>query len=189
MSHASPSEASGPTYLWLATVPLSLFLLLAWGLVSHPLPWRVEVPWVPSLSVSLAFRIDGLSAQMLALITGIGAWIFVYASGYLAHEPRRGRLFVVLLLFMLAMIGAVSADNVILLFLFWELTSLTSFLLVGFNHADAQARAAARQALLVTMGGGLALLGGLLLLAQMAGILDAVRHRRRRAGADAATRA
>jgi len=169
VSHASHLEASGPTYLWLATVPLTLFLLLAWGFASHPLPWQIDVPWVPSLAVSLAFRIDGLSAQMLALITGIGTWIFVYASGYLAHEPRRGRLFVVLLLFMLAMIGAVSADNVILLFLFWELTSLTSFLLVGFNHTDAQARAAARQALLVTMGGGLALLGGLLLLAQMAG--------------------
>ena len=88
-----------------------------------------------------------------------------------------------LLLFMLAMIGAVTADNLILLFLFWELTSLTSFLLVGFNHEDAQARAAARQALLVTMGGGLALLGGLILLAQMAGVLDAFRHRRRRPGA------
>jgi multicomponent Na+:H+ antiporter subunit A len=93
VSHASHLEASGPTYLWLATVPLTLFLLLAWGLASYPLPWRVDVPWIPSLSVSLAFRIDGLSAQMLALITGIGAWIFVYASGYLAHEPRRGRLF------------------------------------------------------------------------------------------------
>lgn len=169
MSHASHLEASGPTYLWLATVPLTLFLLLAWGLASYPLPWRFDMPWVPSLAISLAFRIDGLSAQMLALITGIGTWIFVYASGYLVHEPRRGRLFLVLLLFMLAMIGAVSTDNVILLFLFWELTSLTSFLLVGFNHADVQARAAARQALLVTMGGGLALLGGLLLLAQMAG--------------------
>jgi multicomponent Na+:H+ antiporter subunit A len=121
------------------------------------------------MAVSLAFRIDGLSAQMLALITGIGTWIFVYASGYLAHEPRRGRLLIVLLLFMLAMIGAVSADNVILLFVFWELTSLTSFLLVGFNHTDTHARAAARQALLITMGGGLALLGGLVLLAQISG--------------------
>ena len=169
MGHAHATADDGPTWLWLAAVPLALFGLLAWGLVRFALPWQFDLQWVPSLSVSLAFRIDGLSAQMLALITGIGTWIFVYASGYLAHEPRRGRLFVVLLLFMLAMIGAVSADNVILLFLFWELTSLTSFLLVGFNHADAQARAAARQALLVTMGGGLALLGGLLLLAQMAG--------------------
>lgn len=169
MSHASHLEASGPTYLWLAAVPLTLFLLLAWGLASYSLPWRVDVPWVPSLAISLAFRIDGLSAQMLALITGIGAWIFVYASGYLAHEPRRGRLFAVLLLFMLAMIGAVTADNLIVLFLFWELTSITSFLLVGFNHEQATARAAARQALLITMGGGLALLGGLVLLGQMAG--------------------
>jgi multicomponent Na+:H+ antiporter subunit A len=169
VSHTSHLEASGPTYLWLATVPLSLFLLLAWGLASHPLPWRFDVPWVPSLGVSLAFRIDGLSAQMLALITGIGTWIFVYASGYLAHEPRRGQLFAVLILFMLAMIGAVTADNLIVLFLFWELTSITSFLLVGFNHEQAPARAAARQALLITMGGGLALLGGLVILGQMAG--------------------
>jgi len=146
-----------------------LFLLLAWGLAQHPLPWRFETGWVASLGVSLAFRVDGLSALMLALITGIGTWVFVYASGYLAHEPRRRGLFLVLLLFMLAMIGAVTADNLILLFLFWELTSLTSFLLVGFKHEDAQARAAARQALLVTMGGGLALLGGLVLLGQMAG--------------------
>lgn len=169
MSHAAHSEASGPTYLWLATVPLTLFLLLAWGLASYPLPWRVDMPWVPSLAISLAFRIDGLSAQMLALITGIGTWIFVYASGYLAHEPRRGQLFAVLILFMLAMIGAVTADNLIVLFLFWELTSITSFLLVGFNHEQAPARAAARQALLITMGGGLALLGGLVILGQMAG--------------------
>jgi len=169
MSHTKHSHEGGPTYLWLAVIPFSLFLLLVWGLVQHPLPWQFDAQWVPSLAISLAFRVDGLGAQMLALITGIGAGIFVYASGYLVHEPRRGRLFAVLLLFMLAMIGAVTADNLILLFLFWELTSLTSFLLVGFNHEQADARAAARQALLVTMGGGLALLGGLLLLGQMAG--------------------
>ncbi len=169
MSHATHPAAGGPTCLWLAAAPLSLFLLLAWGLTHHALPWHVDASWVPSLGLSLGFRVDGLSAQMLALITGIGTWIFVYASGYLAHEPRRGRLLGVLLLFMLAMVGAVTADNLILLFLFWELTSITSFLLVGFNHEQAAARAAARQALLVTMGGGLALLGGLVLLGQMAG--------------------
>lgn len=169
MSQVSHSPAHGPTYLWLAGVPLALFLLLAWGLAHYDLPWRGEVSWIPSLGVSLAFRIDGLSAQMLALITGIGTWIFVYASGYLAHEPRRGQLFAILTLFMLAMIGAVTADNLVVLFLFWELTSMTSFLLVGFNHEQASARAAARQALLITMGGGLALLGGLVLLGQMAG--------------------
>ena len=177
MSQASHKHAGGPTYLWLAAIPFSLFLLLAWGLTRVPLPWCFDAQWVPSLAISLAFRIDGLAAQMLALITGIGTWIFIYASGYLAHEACRGRLLFVLLLFMLAMIGAVSADNVILLLLFWALLLLvrkktrwlTSFLLVGFNHEDTHARAAARQALLVTMGGGLALLGGLLLLGQMAG--------------------
>lgn len=163
---AAPSE---PAYRWTALIPLTLFVLLAWGLTHHALPWRFSAVWVPSLGLSLDFRIDGLSAQMLALITGVGTAVLVYASGYLAHTPRRGRLFLVLILFMLAMIGAVSADNVILLFLFWELTSLTSYLLVGFNHADVHARASARQALLVTMGGGLALLGGLVLLGQMAG--------------------
>jgi multicomponent Na+:H+ antiporter subunit A len=159
---------SGPSYLWTAALPLSLFLLLIWGLQYHPLPWSYHITWIDSLDVSLAFRIDGLAAQMLVLITGIGTLVFLYASGYLAHEPHRGRLFAVLLSFMVAMIGAVTADNLILLFVFWELTSLTSFLLVGFKHEDIHARAAARQALLVTMGGGLALLGGLLLLGQMA---------------------
>ena len=170
MSHAVPDHHgdSGSSYLWTAALPLSLFLFLIWGLWYHPLPWSYHLTWINSLDISLAFRIDGLAAQMLVLITGIGTLVLIYASGYLAHEPHRGRLFAVLLSFMLAMIGAVTADNLILLFVFWELTSITSFLLVGFNHEDLHARAAARQALLVTMGGGLALLGGLVLLGQMA---------------------
>jgi multicomponent Na+:H+ antiporter subunit A len=154
----------GHAGLWVALLPLALFSGLAWGLLHFELPWRADLAWVPSLGVSLAFRVDGLSAQMLALITGIGTLVFVYASGYLAHEARRGRLLGVLLLFMLAMIGAVTADNLIVLFLFWEL-----ILLVGFKHDDVHARAAARQALLVTLGGGLALLGGFVLLAHIAG--------------------
>jgi multicomponent Na+:H+ antiporter subunit A len=166
----SHQHAAGPSYLWAALLPLTAFLALVWGLGQHALPWSLTLDWAPSLGLAAAFRVDGLTAQMLALITGIGTLIFIYANGYLAHEPRRGRLFGMLLLFMLAMIGAVTADNLILLFLFWELTSLTSFLLVGWKHEDAQARAAARQALLITLGGGLALLGGLILLAQIAGV-------------------
>ncbi len=163
------SHADGPSYLWAALLPLTAFLALVWGINQHALPWSLTLDWAPSLGLAAAFRVDGLAAQMLALITGIGTLVFIYASGYLAHEPRRGRLFGMLLLFMLAMIGAVTADNLILLFLFWELTSLTSFLLVGWKHEDEQARASARQALLITLGGGLALLGGLILLAQIAG--------------------
>ncbi|MCW5580350.1 MAG: DUF4040 domain-containing protein [Luteimonas sp.] len=166
---ATANHGRGHAGLWIALLPLALFSALAWGLLHVELPWRVDLAWIPALGVSFAFRVDGLSAQMLALITGIGTLVFVYASGYLAGEARRGRLLGVLLLFMLAMIGAVTADNLIVLFLFWELTSLTSFLLVGYKHDDAHARAAARQALLVTMGGGLALLGGFVLLARSAG--------------------
>lgn len=172
MSHAtdSPQLSNGRAWLWLVLLPLSLFSALVWGLMNHSeaLPWQFSLPWIPSLDINLAFRIDGLSAQMLALITGIGTLVFIYAVGYLDHEPRRGRLFLVLPIFMFAMIGAVTANDIFLLFLFWELTSVTSFLLVGFNHTDRTARESARQALLITMGGGLALLGGLILLSQMA---------------------
>jgi multicomponent Na+:H+ antiporter subunit A len=164
-------DAHAPSYRWIpaAFLPLSLFGALVWALVQHDLPWAWSATWVASLGLDLAFRVDALSAQMLVLITGVGALVFVYAAGYLAHEPRRGSLFGVLSLFMLAMIGAVSADHVLLLFLFWELTSVTSFLLVGFKHTDEKARESARQALLITLGGGLSLLGGLLLLAQISG--------------------
>ena len=153
----------------MALLPLAGFIALVWGLLNHPLPWHGSLDWIPSLGVSFAVNIDGLSSQFLALILGIGTLVFVYASGYMAGEPRRGRLFLILILFMLAMVGAVSADHLLVLFLFWELTSLTSFLLAGFYHDDERARAAARQALLVTMGGGLALLAAILLLADMAG--------------------
>ena len=156
-------------WLAVALLPLCFFLLLVWGLSEHPLPWHFSLPWIPSMDIALAFHIDGLGAQMLALITGIGTLVFIYAAGYLDHEPRRGQIFLVLPLFMLAMMGAVSADNIVVLFVFWELTSVTSFLLVGFNHQDVAARDSARQALLVTMAGGLALLGGLMLLAHTTG--------------------
>ena len=160
---------SRSSWLWLTILPLAFFASLVAGLIWLPLPWHFDMPWVPSLDVSIALRVDGLTALMLLLITGIGTLVFVYAVGYLSHTPDRHRIFLLLPLFMLAMIGAVSADDVILLFVFWELTSITSFLLVGFKHTDTETRDAARQALFVTMGGGIAMLGGLLLLGDMAG--------------------
>lgn len=166
---AAHAPGWGSRFLWVALLPLAGFAGLVWGLLHHPLPWRGAWTWVPSLGVELAVHVDGLSAQFLALITGIGALVCVYASGYLAHEPRRGRLFLILLAFMAAMIGAVSADHLLIVFVFWELTSLTSFLLVGFHHEDEAARNAARQALLVTLSGGLALLAAILLLGDIAG--------------------
>jgi formate hydrogenlyase subunit 3/multisubunit Na+/H+ antiporter MnhD subunit len=150
-------------------LPLSAFAALSWWVAVRPLPFTGSVPWVPALGVSLAWRIDGLSALLLLLITGIGAAVFVYAAGYLHGHTQLRRLYVLLTLFMLSMIGCVLADDLVLLFVCWELTGLTSFLLVGFDHENAAARKAARQAFLVTGSGGLALRAGVILIGDAAG--------------------
>jgi len=130
---------------------------------------RHGVPWVPSLGVSLSFYLDGLSLLFALLITGIGTFIVIYSGGYLKGHPDLGRFYLVILLFMASMLGLVLADNIVTLFVMWELTSLTSYLLIGFNHTEFRSRRAATQALIVTAGGGLALLAGLILLAGMGG--------------------
>jgi multicomponent Na+:H+ antiporter subunit A len=125
--------------------------------------------WIPSLGVAAAFRADGLSLLFALLITGIGTAVFLYASLYLKKYPRLPRFYAVLTLFMAAMLGAVLADDLLLLVVFWELTSLTSFLLIGFSPEQAMSRRAAQQGLLVTVGGGLAMLAGVILLGQITG--------------------
>jgi multicomponent Na+:H+ antiporter subunit A len=134
--------------------------------------YRSRHDWVPSLGVSLSFTLDGLSLLFALLITGVGALVLVYAGGYLAGHPLLGRLYAFLLTFMASMLGLVLSDNVLTLFVFWELTSISSYLLIGFDHERREARAAALQALLVTGGGGLALLAGLLLLGHAGGSLE-----------------
>ncbi len=125
--------------------------------------------WAPSLGVRLTFYLDGLSLLFALLICGIGALICIYAGGYLAGHKDLGRFYLYLLLFMGAMLGLVLAGNLLALFVFWELTSISSYLLIGFEHEEREARGAALQALLVTGGGGLALLAGLVLLGQVGG--------------------
>ena len=132
----------------------------------------VHQRWVPSLGVDLSFYVDGLALTLALLISGVGALVLIYAGGYLAGHPQLGRLYALLLMFMASMLGLVTADNLLALFVFWELTSLASYLLVGFDHERAEARAAALQALLITGGGGLVLLAGLLLLGQAGGSLE-----------------
>jgi multicomponent Na+:H+ antiporter subunit A len=122
-----------------------------------------------TLGIGGGLKLDGLSLVFALLITGIGALIFIFTHGYLSDDPRQKRLVTILVLFMTAMLGAVTADDVIVLFVFWELTSLTSFFLVGYKHEQLKARKAALQALLVTGSGGLALLAGLILVAIAAG--------------------
>lgn len=155
----------------LALLPAGLTLWFASFLpeVATGGPILFEYPWVPGLDVGLTFLLDGLSLLFALLIAGIGTFIVIYAGGYLADHPDLRRFYVVILAFMASMLGLVLASNLIALFVFWELTSITSYLLIGFDHEDEKARKAALQGLIVTVGGGLALLAGFVLLATAGG--------------------
>ncbi|MFT2009437.1 putative monovalent cation/H+ antiporter subunit A [Pontibacter sp. 13R65] len=120
--------------------------------------------WAPSLNINLHFYLDGLSLFFALLVTGFGTLIMTYAGGYLKGDNLLGRFYLYLTLFMVAMTGVVLSGNIFCLFVFWELTSLSSYLLIGYKHAKEESRKSALQALLVTGGGGLALMAGLLLM-------------------------
>ncbi|NTE33848.1 putative monovalent cation/H+ antiporter subunit A [Agrobacterium tumefaciens] len=126
--------------------------------------------WVPSFNLSFSWFIDGLSLTFALLITGIGLLIVLYAGGYMKGHPQQGRFLSFLLLFMGAMLGVVVSDSLLMLFVFWELTSITSFLLIGFDHERPASRRAALQALVVTGGGGLLLLAGLIFIWDISGV-------------------
>ncbi|WP_166335453.1 putative monovalent cation/H+ antiporter subunit A [Sphingobacterium chungjuense] len=127
------------------------------------------LPWVPSMDINFAFRLDGLSLLFALLISGIGSAIFVYAIKYLKGHPYFDRFFGYLCLFMAAMLGVVLSDNIFSLFIFWELTSISSFFLIGFNNDSDESRKSALRALTVTGMGGFFLLAGLTLLGNIAG--------------------
>ncbi|QVL43160.1 MAG: monovalent cation/H+ antiporter subunit A [Alcanivorax sp.] len=128
-----------------------------------------SLQWLPSLGLDLAFRLDGLALMFAMLVLGIGLLIILYARYYLSADEKAGRFYAYLLLFMGAMLGVVTSDNLLLLVVFWELTSLSSFLLIGFWSHNSGARKGARMALTVTGLGGLALLAGVLLIGQVVG--------------------
>lgn len=132
----------------------------------------VSLAWAPSLGLSLSFTLDGLGLLFATLITGIGALVVLYASHYLDGHPQAPRFYATLFAFMGAMLGVSASDNVLALFVFWELTGFTSFLLIGFDHDRPAARAAALQALIVTGAGGLALLGAAVLLIDIGGTVS-----------------
>ncbi|MBF0694720.1 MAG: putative monovalent cation/H+ antiporter subunit A [Flavobacterium sp.] len=155
----------------LSILPLSLF---AYFLLQLPQIRAGSVlleshQWVPSLNINADFRLDGLSLLFSLLITGIGTLIFVYASSYLRGHKFLDRFYGYLCLFMSAMLGMVLSDNILLLFVFWELTSISSFFLIGFNNDSSASRKSAITALSITGMGGFFLLAGLILLSQVAG--------------------
>jgi multicomponent K+:H+ antiporter subunit A len=156
-----------------AVTGLSLIVLLSEvpAVYSGRVP-QMSIGWLPQLGLSLSFFVDGLGFFFAALILAIGLLIILYARFYLHRSDSLGRFFCYLLLFQGSMLGIVLSDNILLLVVFWELTSLSSFLLIGYwSHLPAS-RAGALLALAVTGGGGLALMGGMLLLGHIAGTFE-----------------
>lgn len=160
---------------------LSVAILPAWSLILVLMyagdifdgqSIRQTIEWIPAMGLDLSFRLDGLSLLFLLLILGIGLLVILYARYYLSSKDSMGQFYSYLILFMSAMVGIVISNNLIQLWMFWELTSISSFLLISFWSHKSDARKGARMALTVTGAGGLALLAGLLMLGNMVGSYD-----------------
>lgn len=174
-SGSSPSKGYRGRTAWVAATVAasSLVLLISQApavLAGESL--QTFANWVPEIGLNLGFRLDALSWMFAVLITGMGLLIILYANSYLGKDDPVGKFFSTLMLFMAAMLGIVLSDNLLLLIVFWELTSISSFLLVGYWNHRADARDGARMALTITGGGGLAMLGGFVLLGQIAGTYE-----------------
>jgi len=131
-----------------------------------------SITWLPQLGINLDFYLDGLSELFCLLITGIGTLVVIYSYDYLHNHIHIGRYYAYLFFFMASMLGCVLSNNLITLFIFWELTSLTSYLLICFNHREPAAKRAGLQSLLITAGGGLAMLLGFIIIMILTGQHD-----------------
>lgn len=155
----------------LALVPAGIFVLLL-GTAAPVIRGgsiAAAIGWVPSYSLTLAFFVDGLSLIFALTIAGVGTLIVLYSGAYLRGHPQMGRFLAFILAFMGSMLGLVLADNMLALFMFWEATAITSFLLIGFDHNRQAARRGAIQALVITNIGGMCLLVGVILTQQVSG--------------------
>lgn len=155
----------------LSAVPLGVFLYFLQFIseISANKSVVQQIEWIPSLGVNLNFHLDGLSLIFALMISGIGFLVFIYASAYLKGDRYLDRFFGYLGLFMAAMLGVVLSDNVITLFVFWELTSISSFFLIGYHNKDKESRKSAIIALTITGLGGVLFLAATLILGSQAG--------------------
>jgi multicomponent Na+:H+ antiporter subunit A len=151
---------------WFAVWPAILAILFSGMMrtVAASGPVTSALPWAEALGLTLSFYGDGLSLLFAIMITAIGALIVLFSSRYFADDPTAGRFFATLFGFMGSMLGVVLADNIFALFVFWELTGFTSFLLIGFDQERAQSRSSAIQAFVVTGTGGMGLLAAAALI-------------------------
>ena len=173
---------AGITIRWgrsVCAVGAAVFSALALGMVAQHAPAvlrgeviQTRIDWLPALGLNANFRLDGLGLLFAGMILGIGLLVILYARFYLDKADPAGRFYSFLMLFQGAMLGIILSDNILLLLVFWELTSLSSFLLIGYWRHNPEARQGARMALAITGGGGLALIAGMLILGRMAGSFD-----------------
>ena len=160
---------------WAAVTITLIALLLLLPLIPDVFAGQVIIQrfsWIPMAGLDVAFRLDGFALLFALLILGIGILIVIYARYYLSDRDDMGRFYAYLLLFMGSMLGIALSENIIQLLIFWELTSLSSFLLISYWQNRQESRTGARMALAVTGAGGLALLGGFLLLGEIVGSYD-----------------
>ena len=169
-----PTHARNAAASWAALVAFACLALVAWTWpeLQAGTVLRYEQHWLPDVGLNFTLRFDGFAWLFALLITGIGLLVTIYARYYMSPEDPVPRFFSFLLAFMGAMIGVITAGNLVQLVFFWELTSLFSFMLIGYWHHRKDARRGARTALTVTGAGGLAMLGGLVLLGHIVGSYD-----------------
>lgn len=158
-------------FKFIALFPTFLFVYFCYYLIGIHNEKEVYLAyeWIPMLGIDLNFKIDGLSLLFSLMITGIGSLVFFYASDYLKNHPYLNRFFGYLTFFMGAMLGLVLSDNLISLFVFWELTSISSFFLIGFNTDEEASRKSALTALGITGLGGFFMLAGFVLIYSITG--------------------
>ncbi|MDG4649580.1 putative monovalent cation/H+ antiporter subunit A [Roseibacterium sp. SDUM158017] len=169
-----PRVLGGPAGWISVLIPAAIFLWFLQFLAPVQAGGQVllGIDWVPSMDIRLSILIDGLSLTFGLLISGIGALVTLYSTKYLGNHPEYPRFVLYLMLFMVGMLGLVLADNLIALFVFWEITTISSYLLIGFDSDSAKSRRSALQALLLTGTGGLALLAGMIMLGNAAGSFE-----------------
>ena len=170
MNSAGRQACAGVTFMVTLVALIGLLTHLPAVLAGELVTARVD--WIPQLGLNMTLMLDSLGFFFACLILGIGLLIIAYARSYLSRDDHMGEFFTYLLLFQGAMVGIVLSDNVLILLIFWELTSLSSFLLIGYWKHLPEGRQGARMALTVTGMGGLAMIGGMLLLGQIVGSYD-----------------
>ncbi|WP_033542185.1 Na+/H+ antiporter subunit A [Planococcus sp. CAU13] len=157
---------------WLAlAIPLSLFAFFVYQIpaISAGETFTETLYWLPSIGIDMTVYLDGLGLIMALLITGVGSLVILYSIYYLSAADSLPHFYAYLMLFMGAMLGVVLSDNLMVLYVFWELTSISSFLLIAFWYHRKNSRAGAQKSLLITVFGGFAMLAGFLMLHTMTG--------------------